>query len=124
VFSRPIGFDPCLGPDPAADTESRVSPPKIRTKEIGIRKTPGASIPNIVMLLTTDFTKAVLMANLIAWPTAYFLVNKWLQNFAYRVDMGLWIFALSGLAALVISWLTVSVQTIRAATLNPADTLR
>jgi len=97
---------------------------EIRTKEIGIRKTLGASIPKIVMLLSNDFTRSVLIANLIAWPAAYFIMGRWLQNFAYRVDMGLGMFALSGAVALVIAWLTVSIQTVRAAASNPVDALR
>jgi putative ABC transport system permease protein len=95
-----------------------------RTKEIGIRKTLGASVAGMVVLLTKDFTKWILFANIIAWPVAYFAMNKWLHNFAYRIDMSWWMFALAGGIALVIAFLTVSWQAIRAATANPVEALR
>ncbi|UCE07953.1 MAG: hypothetical protein JSW07_07955 [bacterium] len=95
-----------------------------RTKEIGVRKVLGASVPNIVTMLTQDFTKWVLLANLIAWPIAYIAMNKWLQNFAYRIEMSWWIFVLAGVTALFIALLTVSWQAIRAATANPVEALR
>jgi len=95
-----------------------------KTKEIGIRKVLGASVFSITFLLSRQFTRWVLIANLISWPVAYYFMNKWLQNFAYRTDMSIWIFLLSGFAALVIALLTVSFQTIKAATANPVDSLR
>jgi putative ABC transport system permease protein len=95
-----------------------------RTKEIGIRKVLGASVPNLVTLLSKDFSKWVLLANLIAWPVAYFAMNKWLQDFAYRIDIGWWVFALAGGLALLIALLTVSTQAIRAALANPMEALR
>ncbi len=95
-----------------------------KTKEIGIRKVLGASISNILLLLSREFVKWVLVANIIAWPIAYFAMNKWLQNFAYRINIGWWTFLLAGAMALVIAILTVSYQAIRAATANPVEALR
>ncbi|MEK7729703.1 MAG: FtsX-like permease family protein, partial [candidate division KSB1 bacterium] len=95
-----------------------------RTKEIGIRKVLGASMPNLVALLSKDFSKWVLLANLIAWPVAYFVMNKWLQDFAYRIDIGWWVFALAGGLAFLIALLTVSTQAIKAALANPVEALR
>lgn len=95
-----------------------------RTKEIGIRKVLGATIPNILAMLIKDFTKWILIANLIACPIAYYAMNKWLQNFAYRTPISWWIFILAGVLALVIALLTVSWQTIRTATANPVESLR
>jgi ABC-type antimicrobial peptide transport system permease subunit len=95
-----------------------------RTKEIGIRKVLGASVPGIVGSLVREFTKWVVLANLLAWPVAYYFMNKWLQNFAYRTGLSIWIFLLSGLAALGIALFTVSYKSIKAATANPVDSLR
>ena len=95
-----------------------------RTKEIGIRKVLGASVPGIVMNLTKEFTKWVVLANVIAWPIAYYFMNIWLHNFAYRINLNVWIFMLSGLADLVIALLTVSYQSIKAATADPVSSLR
>jgi putative ABC transport system permease protein len=95
-----------------------------RTKEIGIRKVLGASSTGIVSLLSKDFIKLVLLANVIAWPLAYFAMKKWLQNFAYRIDLGWWVFALAGGLALLIALLTVSTQAIKAALANPVEALR
>ena len=97
---------------------------KRRTKEIGIRKVLGASVPRIIFLLSGGFTKWVVIANLISWPVAYYAMHKWLQSFAYRIDLGIGIFILSGSAALCIALLTVSFQTIKAAAANPVDSLR
>lgn len=95
-----------------------------RTKEMGIRKVLGASVPQVINLIAGDFLKLVLVANVIAWPLAYFTMQKWLQNFAYRMDLGLWIFVVSGAVALVIALVTVSSHAIKAATANPVKSLR
>ena len=95
-----------------------------KTKEIGIRKVLGASIMNIVTNLSKEFILLVFMANVIAWPLAYYFMNLWLKNFAYRIDLSVWTFVLSGLAALAIALLTISYQSIKAATADPADSLR
>ncbi|MGD8535731.1 MAG: ABC transporter permease [Candidatus Aminicenantes bacterium] len=97
---------------------------EMRTKEIGIRKVFGASVSGITLLLSKDFLKWVIVANVIAWPTAYFAMNKWLQNFAYRTSFGIEIFILSGILALVIALITVSYQSIKAAAADPIDSLR
>lgn len=95
-----------------------------RRKEFGMRKVLGASISDILILMSKAFLKWVVIANMIAWPAAYYFMNKWLQNFAYRINLNIWPFLLSGLAALGIALLTVSYQTIKAATANPVDSLR
>lgn len=95
-----------------------------RIKEIGIRKVLGASVQNIVQLLSGNFLKLVLIANLIAWPAAWLVINKWLQDFAYRIPISWWVFGAAGLAALLIALLTVSFQAIKAAITNPVKSLR
>lgn len=95
-----------------------------RTKEIGIRKVLGASVPGIIFLFGRQFTKWVLVANIIAWPLAYFAMNKWLENFAYRTSIGVGTFVLSALLALLIALFTVSVQSVRAAVSDPVNSLR
>jgi putative ABC transport system permease protein len=95
-----------------------------RTKEIGVRKVLGASVAALVKFLSVEFAGMVLLANLIAWPIAWYLMHKWLQNFAYRIEMSWWMFALAGGAALLIALMTVSWQAIRAATANPVESLR
>ena len=95
-----------------------------RTKEIGVRKILGASVSGIVFILIKEFTKWVLLANLIAWPIAWLTMNKWLQNFAYRIDLTILPFVLAGGLALFIALLLVSWQAIRAANANPVEALR
>jgi putative ABC transport system permease protein len=95
-----------------------------RTKEIGIRKVLGASISSIVLLFSRDFVKLVLIANMVAWPVAYYIMNRWLQNFAYRTDLGMGIFVLGGVLALAIALVTVTYQAMKAARANPVDALR
>jgi len=95
-----------------------------RTKEIGIRKVLGASVIGITQLLSKDFLKLVLIGLVIATPIAWWVMTKWLEGFAYRIDISWWIFTLAGLAALLIALLTVSWQAIRAAMANPVESLR
>jgi putative ABC transport system permease protein len=95
-----------------------------RTKEIGIRKVLGATVPGVVALLSRDFVKLVLIANLVAWPLAYFVMNSWLNNFAYRRGIALWIFLLTGAAALGIALATVSYQSIRSALSDPVRAIK
>jgi predicted permease len=95
-----------------------------RTKEIGIRKVLGASVSSVVKHISKEFVFLVIIANVIAWPLAYLMINQWLQRFAYRIAMGWLTFVLVGIVVLVLSLLTVSWQIIRAAIANPVDSLR
>lgn len=95
-----------------------------RTKEIGIRKALGASVSGIVLLLSREFLRWVVIANLIAWPLGYLLLSGWLQNFAYRTPIGLWIFIFAGGISLFVALLTVSSQTVKAAFTRPINALR
>jgi putative ABC transport system permease protein len=95
-----------------------------RTKEIGIRKVLGASVANITGLLSIDFLKLVLIAVVVASPVAWLTMSKYLQNFAYRIDIQWWVFALAAILALLIAFITVSFQSIKAAMANPVESLR
>ncbi|MEJ2636780.1 MAG: ABC transporter permease [Calditrichia bacterium] len=119
VFSVLAIFIACLGLFGLASFTTEK-----RTKEIGIRKAMGAPVSKIVLLLTKEFTRWVLVANIIAWPAAWYFMNQWLQNFAYRINPTIWIFIFSGILSLAIAVLTVSYQSIRAAIANPVESLR
>ena len=95
-----------------------------KTKEIGIRRVLGASISGICFMLSRRYFRWILIANLLAWPIGYIVMKAWLQNYAYRINLSVWIFILSSLMALIIALLTVSYQTFKAATANPAASLR
>ncbi|MEM1124702.1 MAG: FtsX-like permease family protein, partial [Bacteroidota bacterium] len=95
-----------------------------RKKEIGIRKILGASVLGIVQMLTKDFTKTVFVAILIALPVSYLLSKQWLTNFAYSFDLSLWIFAIPSFIVLGLAWVTVGVQTLKAANVNPTKSLK
>ncbi len=95
-----------------------------RTKEIGIRKVLGASVANIIKMLSTDFVKLVLLAFIIATPIAWWFMNKWLQDFAFKIDLSWWIFAATGIIALLVALFTLSFQAIKAALSNPTKSLR
>lgn len=95
-----------------------------RTKEIGIRKVLGASVGSIVVMLSKDFGKLVVLAFVLATPLAWWSVNLWLEDYQYKVEVGWYIFALAGVATFLIAWLTMSYQSIKAATSNPVNSLR
>lgn len=95
-----------------------------RLKEIGIRKALGSSVTNIIILLTGDFTRLVFVSIVIALPVSYFLVSNWLNRFAYHIDLGAWFFVGAGLTALLIAWVTVTTQAVKAAKVNPSQCLR
>lgn len=95
-----------------------------RQKEIGIRKALGSSSVNIVILLSGDFTRMVLVSIIVGLPVSYWMLDNWLGRFAFHVDLKIWFFVVAGCIALLIAWLTVASQAIRAANTNPVDCLR
>ncbi len=119
VFSLLAIFIACLG---LLGLVSYIA--ELRTKEIGIRKVLGASIGRIIFSMLREFVKWVVLANIIAWPAAYYFMNNWLHNFAYRTNINLWIFFLAGAIALLISLITISFQAVKAATANPIESLK
>jgi putative ABC transport system permease protein len=94
-----------------------------RTKEIGIRKTYGSSLLNIFLLINGSFIRLILLANLIAWPVSWFAMHKWLENYAYRTSIPWWSFVLAAIISILIGFITVTYQSLRAASTNPSDTL-
>jgi putative ABC transport system permease protein len=95
-----------------------------RTKEIGIRKISGASITSILFLLTRDFIKPVLIAFIIASPITYYLLKEWLQGYAFQTDITIWMFVLPAMIIMAVAMITISIQTIKAASANPVKSLR
>ncbi len=97
---------------------------QVRTREIGVRKVLGASVNGILGLLAKDFIKLVLIAIVVATPVSWYAMSKWLQGFAYRVDMPLWVFPAAGAMAILVAFITISFQSIKAALANPVTSLR
>ncbi|MFC2133181.1 ABC transporter permease [Bacteroidota bacterium] len=95
-----------------------------KSKEIGIRKVCGAGIPSIILLLYRKFIKWIIIANLFAWPVAYYIMGKWLQDFAYRIEIPVWPFLISALLTLIIAVVSVSYQSLKAALANPVDSIK
>ncbi|MCP4727637.1 MAG: FtsX-like permease family protein [bacterium] len=95
-----------------------------RTKEIGIRKALGSSVNSIIMLLCREFIRLIVIANLVAWPVAYFVMNQWMNNFPYSAGIGIPVFIIAAVLALMIAIMTVSYQSVKAAYTNPVKALR
>ena len=119
MFAGLAVFTACLGLFGLA-----VFTAKQRTREVGIRKALGASARQLVLLLSREYTVLVVIANVIAWPVAYFVMQQWLRQYAYHSEVSLLLFPAAGLLGLLIAWLTVSTQTLRTAAMNPVDALR
>jgi putative ABC transport system permease protein len=119
IFSGMAIFIACLGLFGLATFNTMQ-----RVKEIGIRKVLGASIPGILTLLSKEIIILIAIANVVAWPVAWYFMNQWLGTFAYHIDMSFVAYFLSALASILIALITVSSQTIKAAMTNPANTLR
>jgi putative ABC transport system permease protein len=95
-----------------------------KVKEIGIRKVHGATVYSIVNQLNLNFAKWVLIANIFAWPASWFAMKKWLQNFAYHIDISWWVFVVAAFLALLIAIVITTLQTLKSALQNPAESLR
>jgi putative ABC transport system permease protein len=119
IFSILIIFVACLGLFGLATYTAEQ-----RTKEIGIRKVLGASASQVTQMLSREFLKLVLIASLIAFPVAWWAMNKWLQSFAYRIEISWWVFVIAALVTIFIALLTISFRAVRAAIANPVKSLR
>jgi putative ABC transport system permease protein len=119
VFSGLIIFVACLGLFGLAMFSARQ-----RNKEIGIRKTLGADVTTIVAMLSKDFLKLVLFSSLVAFPIAWWLMSQWLESFAYRIDISVWTYLCAGVIVIVVAWLAVGYEAIKAALTNPVESLR
>jgi putative ABC transport system permease protein len=97
---------------------------KRKVKEIAIRKVMGSSVINIIRLFSWGFLKLVIIANLIAWPIAWFIMGEWVNDFAYKTEISWWLFFIAGSVAVLISFMTVAYQSLKAAIANPVDSLR
>jgi putative ABC transport system permease protein len=119
VFSAIAIFISCLGLFGLATYSAQV-----KTREIGIRKVLGSSVAGIIRLLTTEFIVLIAISILIAVPVAYYAMDKWLQDYAYRITITAWIFLMAGFGATAIALLTISIQSVKAALANPVKSLR